>query len=70
MIRFKRVLILLMIGIGIVAPVFLISPFAWHWWQLWRNDGVYCFPLDEADGNNIWYGEDCPDGQPPGEQLI
>lgn len=31
-----------------------------HRWRVWRNDGVYCFPVNEADGNYFLYGDDCP----------
>ena len=33
---------------------------AQHRWQVWRNDGVYCIPVNEADGNDFLYGDDCP----------
>ena len=32
-----------------------------HHWRLWRANGVYCFPLNEADGNYFLYGDDCPE---------
>ncbi|MEO1300029.1 MAG: hypothetical protein AAFW75_30525 [Cyanobacteria bacterium J06636_16] len=49
------------VAAGIVAVLMLMN--AWghvsHWYRIWANDGVYCFPIDEADGTHFLYGDDC-----------
>lgn len=54
------------IAIGIATAVIFLGAAAsvsgLHWWRVWRANGVYCFPVNEADGNYFLYGDDCPGG--------
>ena len=49
--------------VGLIVICFAIRGYAWgiHHWRVWKADGVYCFPLNEADGNYFLYGDDCPE---------
>ncbi|MEM9118216.1 MAG: hypothetical protein AAGD09_10080 [Cyanobacteria bacterium P01_F01_bin.56] len=60
--KFRPVRVAIAIAVGVI--IVLMLSVAWfyvsHRYRIWANDGVYCFPLNEEDGDHYLYGDDCP----------
>lgn len=56
-----RVAIIVLSGFIGVMLLATAASYGLHWYRVWANNGVWCFPLDEADGNKALYGDDCPE---------
>ena len=59
-VRWGRVLLAAAVGIALLFVGIELWVRGYHHFRVWRADGVYCFPLNEADGNYFLYGDDCP----------
>lgn len=58
--RWRRVAIAVAVGFAGVLVLATFGEAALHHWRVWRNGGVWCFPIDSTDSRDIRYGEDCP----------